>query len=102
MMARRRIHLGIDYGTSNSKLVVRDFEAAGGERAYVVCDDESPRFSSSLSVVKDKALFGLRRSDRGSFLREARWFESVKMRVASEVKAGSPRFFYGVPTPFPD
>jgi hypothetical protein len=102
MTVRRRIHLGIDYGTSNSKLVVRDFEGAGGDRAYVLLDEDSPRFSSSLAVTADTVLLGVRRSTRRRALQHARWFDSVKMRVASELKQAGSRLFYGVPTPLPE
>src|SRR5690606_10037199 len=32
----RRIHLGVDWGTSWSKIVFRDYQALGGDRSIVV------------------------------------------------------------------
>src|SRR4051812_14274720 len=39
----RAIHVGVDYGTSWSKLVYRDYEAPGGETSYVVFATDEKR-----------------------------------------------------------
>lgn len=98
---RRRVHFGIDYGTSNSKIVVRDFEAAGGERAHVVVQDGSERLSSSLALVGNEILFGFRRTNRHRVLERATWYESLKMRTAGEIKGDEAAFYHGTPAPFP-
>lgn len=101
MTRRRRIHFGIDYGTSNSKIVVRDFEAAGGERAYVVVQDGSERLSSSLALVGNEILFGFRRTNRHPVLERATWYESLKMRTAGEIRGDETAYCHGTPPPLP-
>jgi hypothetical protein len=98
---RRRVHFGIDYGTSNSKLVVRDFAAAGGERAHVVLRANGERLSSSVAVVGDEMFFGRRPATRSKTLQSAAWYESVKMRAAAEVAARPSQFFRGPAVPWP-
>lgn len=98
---RRRVHFGIDYGTSNSKLVVRDFGAAGGERAHVVVQNASARLSSSLALAGNEIIFGLRRTDSHRFLQRATWYESLKMRAAGEITGNVAAYYHGPPGPLP-
>ncbi len=91
-MPRRRIHLGIDYGTSTSKIVIRDYGAPGGERATVLTEAGSFRFSSSVALLGDRLILGY--SPTGTSDAQARMFESLKMRVAAEVKGDSERYCY--------
>lgn len=98
---RRRVHFGIDYGTSNSKIVVRDFAAAGGERAHVVLRANVERLSSSIAVVNDEMFFGWRPATKAKALQNATWYESVKMRAAAECVAQPGKFFRGPATPYP-
>jgi hypothetical protein len=98
---RRRIHLGIDYGTSGSKIVLRDYGAPGGERATVLVYAGSYRFSSSVLVVDNNLRFGLEPDSQVGG--EARtWYESIKMRVAAEVTGDYEKFCYGPLPKFPD
>ncbi len=90
-MARRRVHLGIDYGTSTSKIVIRDYGAPGGERAFVLADNGSYRFPSAVTVSGN--ILRLQTSDRAGD-RKARVLESLKMRVAAEVKGNVERYCY--------
>ena len=98
---RRRVHFGIDYGTSNSKIVVGDFAAAGGERAHVVLQKDSERRSSSVAVVGDEIFFGRRPTGGIKALEGATWYESVKMRAAAEIVGSAERFFRGDLVPCP-
>src|SRR5262249_35483004 len=91
----------IDYGTSNSKIVVRDFAAPGGERAHVVLTGDSERLSSSVALLGTDLFFGRRPTDSSGELAGATWYESVKMRVAAEVTGELVLFFRGTPTPYP-
>jgi hypothetical protein len=47
----RRVHLGIDYGTSVSKIVFRNNGAQEGESAVLVLRDGSFRIPSRCSTV---------------------------------------------------
>lgn len=101
MMRKRRLHFGIDYGTSNSKIVLRDFGAAGGERAHVLLGNDSERFSSSLALVGNEILFGFWRTNRHRILEKAVWYESLKMRAAGEVRGEEHRYYHGPLVPMP-
>ncbi len=98
---RRRVHFGIDYGTSNSKIVIRDFAAAGGERAHVVLRGSGERLSSSVAAVDGEMFFGWRPTTRSKVLQRATWYESVKMRAAGECVGQPGNFFRGVLVPSP-
>jgi hypothetical protein len=93
MAERRRLHLGIDYGTSTSKIVIRDLGAPGGEVARVVSYRSGYRFPSSVAIVGDKLFLGC--GPEEPELQGAQWFHSVKMRVAGEIKGDMKRYFYG-------
>ena len=100
-MAERRFHLGIDYGTSTSKLVFRDYGAPGGEKAFVVVEGETFRIPSTVAVVSDRLVFGspalsLAEDSRGTL------YDSVKMRVAEEASNGGKKFHYGAKPDFPN
>lgn len=91
------MHLGIDYGTSMSKIVFRDYGAPGGERAVVVLRDDTFRIPSRLRVTKTDLLFG----DSGKAAAGCNIYESIKMRVAAEV-TGDPRYYCGPPSELPN
>jgi hypothetical protein len=55
---KRRIHLGLDYGTSVSKIVFRDSGAPGGETAALVLRNGSFRIPSRVCVTATALLFG--------------------------------------------
>src|SRR5262249_19690397 len=95
------VRLGIDYGTSTSKLIFRDPVAPGGEKTYPVLRDKSFRISSSVGV-QDKALaFGTSPLDHKTEL-QTQWFESVKMRAAGEVTGDYRKYCYGPLPPLPE
>jgi hypothetical protein len=94
---KRRVHLGIDYGTSTSKIVLRDYGARGGEAAFVVLRDGSFRIPSRVCVTANELIFG---DDRRS-AEECDIYESLKMRVAVEV-TGNQKHYFGPPTKLPD
>jgi len=54
---RRRIHLGIDYGTSASKIVFRDSAAPGGEGAVLVLRKRMVRIPSRVCMTATDVLF---------------------------------------------
>ena len=87
---KRRVHLGIDYGTSTSKIVLRDYGAPGGEAAYVVLREGSFRIPSRVCVTANELIFGDDR--RGA--EECDIYESLKMRVAVEV-TGDQKYYFG-------
>jgi molecular chaperone DnaK (HSP70) len=87
---KRRVHLGIDYGTSASKIVFRDYGAPGGEVAVVVLRDGSFRIPSRVCATTTKLLFGDDRKTQD----ECDIYESLKMQVASEA-SGNPEYYFG-------
>ena len=96
-LPKRRIHLGIDYGTSASKIVFRDYGAPGGERGLMAMFGGSMRISSSIRLTSESLVFGrTTEPTRGSVL-----YESIKMRVAAEAIEGS-TYYFGPATPLPD
>jgi hypothetical protein len=88
MTAKRVIHLGLDYGTSTSKLIFRDPQAPGGARVLPIWHKNRFRIPSTVLVEGGKVRFGYERGalqPRPSQL----WLESLKMRVPAELD-GSP------------
>ena len=85
------LHLGVDYGTSATKVVVRDEGAAGGGRSLPLSwDDVSDewRLPSVVALHGGAAWFGLDptalpRDDTPP--RDAVWCGSLKMRVAAQL-----------------
>ena len=94
---KRRVHLGIDYGTSTSKIVLRDYGAPGGEAAFVVLRDGSFRIPSRVCATANELIFG---DDRKSS-DECDIYESLKMRVAVEV-TGNQKYYFGPAVGLPD
>ena len=102
-MPPRRVHLGLDYGTSAAKMVVRDYGAPGGEQAHVVLrPDASFRFPSGVAAGAGYLWFGQSPADliRLGVGREMRLYESVKMRCAVEM-APETAVLYLPPEPVP-
>lgn len=97
----RTLHLGLDYGTSYSKLILRDYEAVAGERSHVVfpptATGRSPdfRIASLISLDGDRLWFGHQAAGNQA-LPHVQSYPSVKIRMAL------PDQFHGVSTPFPD
>lgn len=94
-MSKRQFHLGIDYGTYASKLVFRDFEAAGGEKAYAVKGKQF-RIPSAVGIGPSEVIFGQNPSGQG-----LTWIESLKMRLAGAVKHDYNAYYCGPPVPLP-
>jgi len=90
-----RFHLGVDYGTSASKLVLRDFQAPGGEKAYVIFRKEDFRIPSAVGVTTSDLIFGCIPDATRA---EVRWLESIKMRVAGGAKGQYEKYCF-VPCP---
>ncbi|MEP7123018.1 MAG: hypothetical protein ABJE95_18970 [Byssovorax sp.] len=86
------VHLGIDYGTSASKVIFRDYDAPGGEKSYPLLFNGSFRIPSDLAIVGKQLYFGFAKGDQAA-PRDAIWYQSVKMRVAVEHEA----ILYGAP-----
>jgi hypothetical protein len=87
---KRRFHLGIDYGTSNSKVVFRDYGARGGEKAVLVLRNGSFRIPSRVCVTTTEFLFG----DEHKSTDECDVYESVKMIAAAE-SSQSAKYYFG-------
>ena len=91
--SKRNLRLGVDYGTSQSKLVLTDYNAPDGERSFVVRPAEREnhdgdfRIPSSVSLEKDTLYFGFRAECATS--QRARVYRSLKMQCAY------PNEFYG-------
>jgi hypothetical protein len=81
-LPQRRVHLGIDYGTSWSKLVFRDMEARGGERSIVVrpTGEDDYRIPSLVAIEGDQIWFGHEAVVRGRT--GATTYPSMKMLAA--------------------
>lgn len=88
--SKRRIHLGIDYGTSTSKVVFRDYGARGGEMAFVVVRDGSFRIPSRVCATAAEFVFG----DNSRTSDESDIYESLKMQVAVEA-TGKGGYYFG-------
>src|SRR5262249_33422789 len=85
---KRRVHLGIDFGTSTSKIVFRDYGGPGGERAVLLSRDGSFRIPSQVRVTATDLLFGSGGTPEGS-----EGFESIKMQAAAEQGHNSNYYF---------
>ena len=81
------IHLGIDYGTSATKIVARDYAAAGGEKTYPLkwrtSEHNQYRLPSCVATTSRHAWFGLQPGAREAPA-DAAWHYSMKMRVAAQ------------------
>jgi hypothetical protein len=97
----RIVRLGIDYGTSTSKLVFRDPLAPGGEKTYLVIRRGTLRISSSVAITQKDLVFGCSPLDGGDDI-QGRWLESVKMRVAGEATGNYQKYCYGPLPPLPN
>jgi hypothetical protein len=94
--SKRRIHLGVDYGTSVSKIVFRDNGAPGAESAVLVLRNGSFGIPSRVCTTSTELLFGDQtRTDANCGI-----YDSLKMRVAVEV-SGNPKYFLGATTTLP-
>lgn len=90
----------MDYGTSWSKLVLRDLEAKSGEpQAWVLSAPDALgefRFPSLVVALKEKLYFGWQ-AERAKSERGAVIYPSIKMRLVDRVLRG----FFGKPEPLP-
>lgn len=95
--SRRSIHLGLDYGTATSKMVLREY-GPDGERAHIVFPSASRgrargfRIPSAVCLEGGRLWFGTEAAARQS-LRDVRTWASIKMRMASA------QDFYGLASP---
>jgi hypothetical protein len=96
-LAKRRVHLGIDYGTSASKIVFRDSGAPDQESAVLVLHNGSFRIASRVCMTARELLFG----DDTKAAADCDIYESLKMRVAVEV-SGNLKYSIGLRTTLPD
>jgi hypothetical protein len=94
---KRRIHLGIDFGTSVSKIVFRDSSAPSAESAVLVLRNGSFRIPSRVCMTATELLFG----DDTKVVADCDIFDSLKMRVVVEV-SGNRKYFLGPTTTLPD
>jgi molecular chaperone DnaK (HSP70) len=105
----RYVHLGIDYGTSASKIVVRDYGAPGGDQSVVLTDQGSYRVPSALAVDEGFVLLGSAAAQLGRRVQESDGgvvtvLESVKMRMARDLFTETDGGFFApegeAPAPF--
>jgi len=97
MSSKRRFHLGIDYGTSASKIVFRDYGAPGGEAAFVALRDGAFRIPSRVCVTATDLVFG----DNILTSEDCDIYESVKMRAATDI-TGNPEYYLGPANELPN
>jgi hypothetical protein len=94
-------HAGIDYGTASSKLVLRDYQPGGSERAHVVFPSSATgrsrdfRIPSIVCVEAGRLWFGIEAAARQT-LRDVKVYPSIKTRMAA------PGEFRGLATPLPE
>ena len=92
----RPLRLGVDYGTSRSKLVITDYGAVDGERSFLVRPPSSANddylIPSTVCAAEDSLLFG--------FLAEARADEGTPYR-SLKMLCAYPDRFYGDRAPLP-
>lgn len=94
---QRPLRLGIDYGTSRSKLVLTDYGARDGQFSFVLrpeCANGGFLIPSTVCVVADQLYFGCEAEER-SKNKNTIAHRSLKMRTAY------PDQFYGDPTVLP-
>jgi hypothetical protein len=96
-MNERPFHLGVDYGTSTSKLVLRDYGSLGGAKSFVVGTSEQFRIPSGLRCLDGYVFLSELLQDHAPGER----YESLKMRVAEEALGMSEGFHYGPRPNFP-
>lgn len=94
---KRRFHLGVDYGTSNSKIVFRDYGARGEEKAIVILRNGSFRIPSRVCMTATEFVFG----DDGKTPEDCDIYESIKMIVAADV-CHDAKLYFGPPKKMPD
>lgn len=82
-LADRRIHFGIDYGTSVSKIVFRDNGAPQDESAVVVLRNGKFRIPSRVCATATSLFFG----DGTRTHADCDIYESIKTRVVTEAGA---------------
>jgi len=80
---RRRVHLGIDYGVSTSKIVFRNCDPSGGASCVLVLYNGSARIPSRVCATATALLFGHDHDTLPATACDS--YESLKMRVAAEV-----------------
>jgi hypothetical protein len=94
---KRRIQLGIDFGTSVSKIVFRDSSAPSAESAVLVLRNGSFRIPSRVCMTATELLFG----DDTKATADCDIYCNLKMRVAVEV-SGNLKYNVGPTTKLPD
>ena len=95
----RTIKVGLDYGTSASKIVFWDEMSPGKPKSYIIQKGKSARISSSIALTGDTLNFGLGPDD-AQLGPTDQWYESVKMRLAAEASQKYSAFCYGgTPSP---
>jgi hypothetical protein len=82
--------------------VLRDYAAPGGERSILIGKRNDYRFPSTVSCSAEKIFLGQKPSGGLIEGEHATCYESIKMRVADEVKNSPGRYFYGAQREFPD
>lgn len=97
----RRLHLGVDYGTSWSKLIFRDYQARGGEKSFVIRVPGETRGSldyripSLVTLLEGRFWFGWRAVEMAE-KPNALAYTSIKVRAAL------PEHFFAEATPLPE
>lgn len=66
------VHLGIDYGTNGTKVVINDFESPGRARCYPLMNEKECRFSSGVSFEGNEVILAPKLPS----------YWNIKMRIA--------------------
>ena len=96
---KRRVHLGIDYGVSSSKIVFRTCDPSGGASCVLVLCNGSAQIPSRVCATATSLLFGLDHDTLPATACDS--YESLKMRVAAEVTA-NPAYHLSRKTKLPE
>jgi hypothetical protein len=89
--------MGVDFGTSNSKIVFRDYGAPGGERAFLVLKGDTFLIPSRVCAGPMEFFFGNKTSSADT----CDIYESVKMQAATEI-TGDSSYYFGPLKPVPE
>lgn len=87
-MGRRRYHLGLDWGTSATKLVLRDYEQQAG---FVLFPDGKPSYRYPSTVVQNgpKLYFGFKAEE---LRKGAKTFDALKAAIYNGAENTRPAF----------
>jgi hypothetical protein len=102
---QRDLRIGVDFGTSRSKLVIKDYSVTEGDRLIVVrpdavASDGGYLIPSTVALEGGRLLFGYEAEALAEGSARAR--SRTKVYRSLKMLAAFPDAFYGDPTPLPE